>query len=97
MFFSLPCCVAAPKAARFGCLTVIKTSSWEVPKARAKPYEFGNFRGPTESRAHPAAKESIRNDSMGFKIEGKFITLKVEPIDEITGKEEEEWRGIDFF
>jgi len=33
---------------------------------------------------------------MGFKIEGKFITLKIEPIDEITGKEEEELRGIDF-
>jgi len=33
---------------------------------------------------------------MGVKIEWKFITLKIEPIDKITGKEEEELRGIDF-
>jgi hypothetical protein len=67
-----------------------------VSKARDKPYEFSDFRGPTKSRAHLAAKELNRNDSMGFKIEGKFITLKIVPIDEITGKEEEELRGIDF-
>lgn len=67
-----------------------------MSKARDKPYEFSDFRGPTKSRAHLAAKESNRNDSMGFKIEGKFITLKIEPIDKITGKEEEELRGNDF-
>jgi hypothetical protein len=38
-------------------------------------------------------KESDQNDSLGYKIEGEFISLNIELIDEIAGKRKKELRG----